>query len=194
MANITRISDTVWTGGDLPLHLGAARMLSDLREIERAGITHIVDNRGEWSDEGFVARYAPRVRYRHNGQDDAGQRMPDSWFEAGVGFALDALRVPGSAVLTHCHMGINRGPSMAYAILLAQGWGPVDALTAIRTARPIAAVGYAHDTLDWWHRVSGTTRDQVLADRAAVRQWFQANPLDVVRTIRRVRDEERRSA
>ena len=164
-----------------------------VREIEQAGITHIVDNRGEWSDEPFVMRYTRQIRYLHNGQDDAGQRMPDSWFETGVGFALDALRTPGSAVLAHCHMGINRGPSMAYAILLAQGWDPVDALTAIRAARPIAAFGYAHDTLDWWHRVSRTARDQVLADRAAVRQWFQANPL-VVRVIRRVREEERRSA
>jgi integrase len=28
-----------------------------------------------------------------------------------------------------CHMGINRGPSMAFAILVDEGWRPVEALT-----------------------------------------------------------------
>ncbi len=60
-------------------------------------------------------------------------------------------------MLVHCHMGINRGPSMAYACLLVLGWDPIEAMTAIRTARPIAAIGYAEDALDWHHR---TYRDQ----------------------------------
>jgi protein-tyrosine phosphatase len=82
--------------------------------------------------------------------------MPDEWFDAGVAFALDALKDPDAQVLAHCHMGINRGPSMAYAILLATGMEPVAALTAIRQARPIAAIAYDGDALDWWHRADGT--------------------------------------
>ena len=191
MPNISHITDQIATGGDLPLHLGAAAMLADLREIQDSGVTHILDNRLEWSDEQFVARHAPGVTYLHNGQDDIGQRMPDSWFDRGVAFALEAMRDPACVVLAHCHMGINRGPSMAYAILLAQGRDPVDALTAIRAARPIAAIAYAGDALDWWHRRSGADLERVAAEQAAVADWFTDHPLDVVRIIREVRESER---
>jgi dual specificity phosphatase 3 len=194
MANISRITDHLFTGGDLPLHLGSDAMLLHLQEMQDAGITHILDNRMEWSDEAFVASHAPDVHYLHNGQDDAGQRMPDSWFDRGVSFALAASHIPGSAVLAHCHMGINRGPSMAYAILLSQGWAPDVALDAIRAARPIAAIGYAIDALDWWHCSSRATPLQVARDRAAVRAWFEEHPLDVVRIIRGIRETERPSS
>jgi dual specificity phosphatase 3 len=194
MANISRVTDQLFTGGDLPLHLGSGAMLLHLGEMQDAGITHILDNRIEWSDEQFVATHAPDIDYLHNGQDDAGQRMPDSWFDRGVSFALTALEYPGNAVLVHCHMGINRGPSMAYAVLLAQGWEPVAALDTIRGARPVAAIGYAADALDWWHRLSRATDRVIARDRAAVWAWFDEHPLDVVRIIRSVRASEKLSA
>ena len=90
MANISRITDRVWTGGDLPSHLGEDVALASLDEIQGAGITHIIDNRVEWSDELFVKAHAPRMSYRWTGQDDAGQAMPDQWFDDGVDFALAA--------------------------------------------------------------------------------------------------------
>lgn len=67
------------------------------------------------------------MKYCWNGQDDAGQAMPDDWFMDGVDFALGALEDPDAQVLAHCHMGINRGPSMAFAILVSTGMGPVAA-------------------------------------------------------------------
>lgn len=194
MANISRVTDQLFTGGDLPLHLGASRMLGDLTQISCAGVTHILDNRFEWSDEQFVAAHAPTMQYLHNGQHDAGQRMPDEWFDRGVGFALDAMRTPGNAVVAHCHMGINRGPSMAYAILLSQGWDPVGALKAIRAARPIAAIAYATDALDWWQRRSGVSLALAAGQRASVRRWLAEHPLDVVRMIRTARESERMAA
>jgi hypothetical protein len=191
MANISRVTDRVWTGGDLPLHLGETAMLADLEEVAQAGITHILDNRLEWSDEEFVGVHAPGLRYRWNGEDDIGQRMPDHWFDAGVEFALDALRRPDGQVLAHCHMGINRGPSMAFAILLATGLDPVEALAAIRAARPVAAISYSGDALGWWHRLTGAPVSVVRRQRAQVAAWHRRNPIDVVRIIRRIRAEER---
>ena len=47
MANISRITESVFTGGDLPLHIGRNAMIEHLRDIEDAGITHIIDNRIE---------------------------------------------------------------------------------------------------------------------------------------------------
>ena len=46
VANISRIADRVWTGGDLS-SLGDEAMLADLAQIQSAGITHIIDNRIE---------------------------------------------------------------------------------------------------------------------------------------------------
>ena len=152
--------------------------------------THILDNRIEWSDEAFVEAHAPKIDYFWNGQDDAGQSMPDEWFFDGVDFALEALQDPNAQVLAHCHMGINRGPSMAFAILLATGMEPVEALEAIRTARPIAAISYAHDALDWWHRMTETPASIAKRQRAAVATWHRRNPIDVVRIIRTIRSHE----
>ena len=87
-------------------------------------------------------------------------------------------------------MGINRGPSMAFAILLATGMEPAAALTAIRAARPIAAIAYDDDALDWWHRTSGTPESVAKAQRAQVDAWHRGNPLDVVRFIRSIRSNE----
>ena len=190
VANISQVTDRIWTGGDLPSHLDDAAMLVDLADYQRVGITHILDNRIECSDEAFVEAHAPRMTYWWNGQDDAGQAMPADWFYDGVDFALEALRDPDAQVLIHCHMGINRGPSMAFAVLLATGMEPVEALDAIRKARPIAAISYAHDALDWWHRMTETPASVAKQERAEVAAWHRRNPIDVVRIIRTIRSHE----
>jgi len=64
------------------------------------------------------------------------------------------------------------------------------ALTAIRRARPIAAISYAGDALDWWHRMSGTSASIVKGQRAEVAAWHRRNPIDVVRIIRIIREHE----
>ena len=78
-------------------------------------------------------------------------------------------------------MGINRGPSMAYAILLALGTDPVEALDTLRGPGP-SPTWYAEDALDWWHRRTGadTVRH---SDRRRLAAWRAAHPLDVVRII-----------
>jgi hypothetical protein len=174
-ANISYITDRVWTGGGLPSDLGEEAMLADLAEIQQAGITAILDTRIEWSDEEFVRTHAPHLGFLWIGADDVGQLMPDDWFDAGVEFALAALQNPDAQVLAHCHMGINRGPSMAFAILLAMGMDPIGALIAIRQARPIAAIHYADDALDWWHRRAGTPMVVVRLRRAQMAAWSRGN-------------------
>ena len=75
---------------------------------------------------------------------------PGEWFDVAVDWSVAAIE-GGGTVLTHCHMGVNRGPSLGFAVLLEQGWDPIEALDAIRTARPIAWVAYAEDALRWHH-------------------------------------------
>lgn len=151
-----------------------------------AGIGTIVDCRVEWSDERFVAARHPQLTYVHVGVDDDGGRQADEWFDEGVAAGLAALE-RGDTVLAHCHMGINRGPSMGLAVLLARGWSPFDALFAIQQARPIAGIIYAEDAVDWFVRREGGSAADVSEARADVAAWQAEHGIDVYRVIRRMR-------
>jgi 8-oxo-dGTP pyrophosphatase MutT (NUDIX family) len=147
--NITQITERIWTGGSR----GHTSPMAWLLQLEWAGISHVIDCRPEGvPDQAYARDRASRIDYCLNGQDDDGRTMPDEWFDTGVDFALEALKDPDAMVLAHCHMGINRGPSMALAILLATGMDPDAALIAITDARPIAQIAYADDAFDWWTR------------------------------------------
>ncbi|MEY4174008.1 MAG: hypothetical protein RI900_1173 [Actinomycetota bacterium] len=186
---VCRINGTrLFVSGDLPSdRIGFAAKLDEWR---RHGITHIVDAREEWSDEQRVAERYPDTTYHWVGTHDDGSGQPDEWFTAGVEAALEAMGDPEAKVMIHCHMGVNRGPSMAFAVLLAMGWSPVDAAAAIREARPIAAILYADSALDWWQRTSGTSRSQASQQRAELAEWMEANQVDVGWVISRIRRAE----
>ena len=112
--------------------------------------------------------------------------MAGEFFDTTFGYAVAAID-DGGVVLAHCHMGINRGPSLGFAILLHQGWDPVDALTAIRGAREIAYVDYAGDALVWHHERLGSGSAALWEDLERVAEWRRTNQLDVVDVIRRKR-------
>jgi len=174
-------------GGDLDtqdLALAAAQ----LAELLDAGVTHVVDTRVEWTDEEWAAQVAPRLGYLHHGMDDAGQQVPDEWFDAGVEWVLQAVDA-GGTVLTHCHMGINRGPSLGFAVLLAQGWDPIEALDQIRAVRPIAWIAYAADALRWHHGRQGSARDLFDGDLERLNRWRRENELDLAEVIRLKREQ-----
>ncbi len=154
------------------------------------GITHIVDLRGEWNDEDFVAEQAPDISYHWLGTHDDGGHQSDEWFESG----LDAYRsviTSGGRAMVHCHMGINRGPSMGYRWLLEAGVDPVEALNLIRGERPIAGIIYAESALDHFHRTHGIERSTAEAQRDAVVDWFESDTIDLGWVISRVRRAER---
>ena len=182
-ANAHFVTAQLAIGGDLSYDRALATRQS--HELVLSGVTHVLDVRQECDDTDLWAR-VPQIAYRWNGIDDAGQRVPASWFEAVTEWACDAVDT-GGVVLTHCHMGINRGPSAGYAVLLRLGWDPIEALATIRTARPIANVWYAEDALEWHLARTGAEASQRVDARARVAAWRAANPLDVVRIIRAIR-------
>ena len=188
-ANISRVAPRLWIGGDLATQQPTLAAVQ-LHEIAGLGITDIVDCRLEWSDEDWVNAAHPRIGYHWLGVDDAGQRMPDAWFDTGTTLIREALDT-GGTVLAHCHMGINRGPSMGYAAMLTLGWDPINALDAIRRARPIAYVAYAEDALDWWLQGSGADRRTRNAAHDRLGEWRRTNHLDLVGLIRRIRSQQR---
>ncbi len=174
--------------GDLPF--GGPAFAEQLGRWVESGVSHVIDVRSEWNDCESVLQREPGLVYHWVGTDDDGYGQPDEWFAAGVDAALEALADPTSCTMVHCHMGVNRGPSMAFAILLATGWDPIAAMEAIRRARPIAAVLYAVDALEWWHRRAGTQACVVAEQRAALSEWLERNPVDVGWVISRIRRAE----
>ena len=184
-ANLHFVTPTLAVGGDISAHDDELAVMQ-FTEICALGITHIVDVRLEWNDAEAFVQSAPHIGYLHHGMDDAGQAVPLEWFERAVGWIESAG--PDAVVLTHCHMGINRGPSLGFAVLLAQGWDPVEAITAIRTARPCANVWYAADALTWHQQRTGLDLATCVEQHATLAAWREANPLDVVRIIREQRD------
>ncbi len=190
-ANLSFVTPKLAVGGDLDSY-DRPHALMQLVELVHLGITHVVDVRSEWSDAELFAHHAPRVRYLSHGMDDAGRSVPPEWFGHAVAWVEEALtQDPDAVVLANCHMGINRGPSLGFALLLAQGWAPVEAIAAIRTARPQANVWYAADALHWHHARTGVDDTLAAEQSAALAAWREANPLDVVRIIRQIRREER---
>ncbi len=186
-ANAAFVTPRLLVGGDLDTR--DLQLAGDqLRELVETGVTHVVDARIEWSDEDWVAQTAPGIAYLHHGMDDAGQRVPGEWFEVAVGWALEALE-DGGTVLAHCHMGINRGPSLGFAVLLAQGWDAITALDTIRSVRPIAWVAYAEDALRWHHERQHSAPEELDRDRRRVVRWRRDNELDLEAVIRLQRDQ-----
>lgn len=166
----------VVTGG-LPVDPDLARPL--LATWVEAGVTHVVDARRERSDEEFVARHAPHVRYRWAPTHDLGEQQPDEWFTSSTAWILDALAGdPSSVVLVHCHMGVNRGPSLAMAALMELGHPADEALAMVRAARPIAVVQYALQVSDWYHLRHDSPAEERWAARHAVETWQDDHWID----------------
>ncbi|MGJ9404602.1 protein-tyrosine phosphatase family protein [Arthrobacter sp. KK5.5] len=142
-ANISWVAADLAVGGDLA-H-SPTRAALQAADIVDSGVTHILDMRSEADDSDVWPQFG--IGYHWLGTDDrAGHTVDAALFDAGVRVAR-ASRREGGKVLAHCHMGINRGPSMGYAILLDRGFGTVEAFEAIREARPQAFVAYAVDAL-----------------------------------------------
>ena len=150
------------------------------------GVTHIVDLRGEWNDDEFVAERAPDLSYHWLGTHDEGGHQTDEWFDAGLEVHRSVISSGGRAMV-HCHMGINRGPSMGFRWLLESGVDPVEALDLIREARPIAGIIYAESALDHFHRSNGIDAAIARAQRDAVNDWFDRDAIDLHWVISRVR-------
>ena len=187
VANANFVTPQLLVGGDLDTQ-SVDLAVRQLAELVSVGVTHLLDVRIEWSDEEWVRGLVPELEYLHHGMDDIGQEVPPDWFDTGVGYAVAAIEA-GGIVLVHCHMGINRGPSLAYAVLLALGWGPLEALDAIRDARPVSFIAYADDALRWHHLRTGTGAQALEQDLAAVEQWRRDNYLDLAAVIRKKREQ-----
>lgn len=150
--------------------------------LDDFGITHVIDLReeDEIGDEPERLTYRTRpVDYTNIGTHDNGGPQEDAWFEAGLATVARALDQPNARIFMHCHMGVARAPSMCFAIMLAAGMDPMEALTHIRAQRPVAAISYAGYALDWWLRRQNASEDVREEAYACIESWFEENPIDL---------------
>jgi protein-tyrosine phosphatase len=137
VADYNFINRRLATGAALSSEDDVAQMVAD-------GITDVIDCRAEFNDAPlFVSQ--PEIRYLWCPTEDDGKPKSARWFSKGVVFALDGLSHHARKVITHCAAGVNRGPSMAYAIMLAQGYPADMAEAMIRAARPQVGLAYKLD-------------------------------------------------
>jgi len=94
-ANLNFVTPDLAIGGDLDSH-DLDRCADQLQELEALGITHVVDCRIEWDDAELLGLHLPDVQYLHHGMDDAGQRIPNSWFDDAIKWIDAAGRTPSS--------------------------------------------------------------------------------------------------
>ena len=121
---------------------------ADVQALAAAAITHIIDCRDDFNDALLLSGH-PAISYLWNGVPDDGNPLThgDAWFGKSLGFALPALSSPHTKVYCHCAAGVNRGPSTAFAIMLASGFTAVDAESIIRTARPVVGLAYKAEAI-----------------------------------------------
>lgn len=180
------VTDRIAISGDLPTDRTAA--LAQLAYWEDNGVTHEIDVRFEANDEAFVHANSS-VTYANFGVDDDGGPREHSWFDDVVEHVTAVLQSdPDAKVVVHCHLGVNRAPSVVLAIMLALGWEAVPALRRIRDERPIAGIIYAGDAVVWNGIRNGLDDEEIDSTLDQVRAWFRRNPLDlgwVIRSLHR---------
>jgi protein-tyrosine phosphatase len=134
----SQITERLYTGGMIA-------SADELDSLLAEGITHVIDAMSE-QDDCRLLRTHPKVTYLWNGVlDDGVHPKPAEWFEKAVIFALEALSHPGATIYTHCAAGVNRGPSLTYAIMRAIGYSGSEAYLKIKERRPQAMMAYAND-------------------------------------------------
>jgi predicted protein tyrosine phosphatase len=161
-ANISWVTDQVATGGDFSHDPDKAQR--QLLELLGMDIDLVIDCRIEANDQAIWDQ--THVDYLHLPTNDSwGWRIPNEHFDRAVEAARPVLE-GGGKVFVHCHMGINRGPSTALALLLDQSMPATAAFDLIREKRPQAGILYATDALrahltrrgGKWHRMATLRR------------------------------------
>lgn len=126
--DLTWITDRIALGGGIWIE-------SNMREVARLGITHIIDMQIEFDDSPLGEAQGIQVLW--NPVDDDFQMKPAKIFSRGVEFAEAALADGTSKLYIHCAAGVHRAPMMVLAVLCAMGWELEKAMEFIQAKRPV---------------------------------------------------------
>jgi protein-tyrosine phosphatase len=127
--DITWLTDRIGVGGGI-------WTASNMAEVKKARITHIIDMQIEFDDTALAAEHEIEVLW--NPTDDDFEPKPVELFRRGVQFGLAALEQADTKLFIHCAAGVHRAPMMALALLGSMGWRMEDAMVLIENRRPVA--------------------------------------------------------
>jgi protein-tyrosine phosphatase len=127
--DVTWVTDRIALGGGI-------WNLSNMQELARSGITHVLDMQIEFNDTPLGE--AAGVRVQWNPTDDDFLPKPAHLLEQGVEFVRAALKEPDARVYIHCAAGVHRAPMMTLAVLCTMGWEMDRAMALIESKRPVA--------------------------------------------------------
>ena len=113
---------------------GAIWNRANMRQLAKAGITHIVDLQTAFDDTQMAEGMGIEVLWCPF-RDDFQVKEPEL-FERVVDFAPTAYRLPKSRIYIHCEEGKHRGPMMLLAVLAVLGMKLTEAQALIQRARP----------------------------------------------------------
>jgi protein-tyrosine phosphatase len=149
--DMTWVTDRIAVGGGI---WNEANMI----EVARQGVTHIIDMQIEFDDTRLAEPYDVKVLW--NPTEDDFQPKPPRLFQRGVDFAVVALEDPDSKLFIHCAAGVHRAPMMALAVLRAQGWSLIDAVSEIEDKRDVVdfADVYVQSVQDFMKSYEGVRR------------------------------------
>ena len=114
---------------------GAIWSDSNMQEVARSGVTHIIDMQIEFDDTELARAYGIEVLW--NGTDDDFQPKPPELLDKGVKFGLAALEEESCKLYIHCAAGVHRAAMMTLALLGAMGWDLDEAMETIQRRRPV---------------------------------------------------------
>jgi hypothetical protein len=125
------------------------RTQQDSEKLLSSGITPVLDCRLGYKEGGNESMYEEAIHsdldYFHNGTLDDGEAKAAQWFEKGIDYAHDVLGKTNTKLYVHCQSGVERAPSMVYAILQTFGYSSEESEMLIRKARPYVLLGYQKD-------------------------------------------------
>jgi len=180
---ITRVAGRLYVSGALEFDLN--RAAAQLQTWIDEGVTHYLAAHHEFDFADFI-RENSDIEVIHLGVDDHLGRQDLGWFDRISEAANRVFANPDHKLVASCYLGVNRGPSAAMAILVARGWTPLQAMRAIRKARPIANLAYARDVARWSVLRNDGTELEARAAEAEVNAWFARHPLAAGEMIREI--------
>ena len=136
MTDYSKVTERVFTGARIDTETEIDQLISE-------GVTHVINCRGSFDDLQLIGQRS--LGYLWNPTEDNGEHKDWTWFEKALKFAMPILSLPKPILYVHCEAGVNRGPSIAYLILRAQGLSKVQAEGMIRFARPSVGLAYKND-------------------------------------------------
>jgi protein-tyrosine phosphatase len=114
------------------LAVGGAFRKRQIKRLKQRGVTAVVDCRLEAEDDPEALKLAG-IQFLHLPTLDRHGFTYEQLHE-GVDWVLDHIAHGGRAFM-HCEHGVGRGPLMACAVLVGQGYSAPEALRIVRTAR-----------------------------------------------------------